>query len=409
MVFSLFGKKSPPPKPAAKKPAARPATRPPSRDASERGGQSGEPVSRSAEPDKPSLDFTGLSTLSETSSFGSAHFLIDDTGGAMHQVIEESAMLYANDQAAAACAALEAVVRGNELGSSAERGWGMLFDLYQILGRRDDYEALALDYAGRFEKSPPAWTEATDAASHGGSHGAGRSFVALTGKLSAQAVEPMKQLLRMAETNPLVRLDASRVQAVDNGGCALLLKALQLLKKQRKECEINGSAQLIGLIKKSVVAGQREREETWLLLLDLLQREADQAAFEDLAVDYAVTFEVSPPSWEQPPVRPAQPAARQASGEAAASGFALQGELVAAGAEAFADLITFANDKSEVPIDASRLLRIDFVSAGQLLNAVSRLQMAGKHVLIYGVSHLVMSLFEIIGIGQMAEIRLRRA
>jgi anti-anti-sigma regulatory factor len=181
------------------------------------------------------------------------------------------------------------------------------------------------------------------------------------------------------------------------------------LKKQRKQCEINGSAQLIGLINKSVVAGQREHEESWLLLLDLLQREADQAAFEDLAVDYAVTFEVSPPSWEQPSARPVQPAARQASGEAAASAFALRGELVAAGAEAFGDLITFANDKSEVPIDASRLLRIDFVSAGQLLNAVSRLQMAGKHVLIYGVSHLVMSLFEIIGIGQMAEIRLRRA
>jgi anti-anti-sigma regulatory factor len=55
------------------------------------------------------------------------------------------------------------------------------------------------------------------------------------------------------------------------------------------------------------------------------------------------------------------------------------------------------------------LSRIDFVSAGQLLNTVSSLQMAGKHVRICGLSHLVLGLFEILGIAQMAEIQLRRS
>ena len=42
----------------------------------------------------------------------------------------------------------------------------------------------------------------------------------------------------------------------------------------------------------------------WLLLLDLYQMLGLQNEFEEAAVDYAVTYEVSPPSWETPPPRP---------------------------------------------------------------------------------------------------------
>jgi hypothetical protein len=36
----------------------------------------------------------------------------------------------------------------------------------------------------------------------------------------------------------------------------------------------------------------------WLLLLELHQQAFHQEAFEEAAVNYAITFEVSPPSWE---------------------------------------------------------------------------------------------------------------
>jgi hypothetical protein len=58
----------------------------------------------------------------------------------------------------------------------------------------------------------------------------------------------------------------------------------------------------------------------WLLALELLQWSNDRAAFEDRAVDFAVTFELSPPSWE-PPVplpRPRSATAADAGGDGAA-------------------------------------------------------------------------------------------
>jgi anti-anti-sigma regulatory factor len=397
VVFSIFSRK-PQPKPGARRPAAKPA----------------EPTSAAPAQEPASLDFTGLGKLSENSWFGNnqsgGNFRIDDRGGALPGSLEEAAMQFANGQTEAACAALEDAVRHDDLGKWADLGWGMLFDLYQVAGRRDAYESLALDYAARFEKSPPAWVEAVHEVRGKARATAGGSHVELSGKLSTKSVEQIKQFLHLAEGSHAVRLDLSRVDDTDNAGCAILLKALQMLKKKRREFVMVGTDRLIPMLAAKIGTGKRENEETWLLLLELYQREGLQEAFEEAAVAYAVNFEVSPPSWEQAAARP-RPTVVETEAALEPAGdrrFHLQGDVVAAGAESFANLLEFAGDKNEVAIDANQLRRMDFVSAGQLLNALAKLQTAGKHVLIFGVNHLIMGLFEIIGIGQMAEIHLRR-
>jgi anti-anti-sigma regulatory factor len=395
VVFSIFSRK-PQPKAGARRSAPKPAP------------EAGRGEKAAAEP--VSLDFTGLGKLSETSSFGVGSFQIEDAAAALPASIEEAAMQYANGQADAATAVLEDAVRHNDLGNWKERGWGMLFDLYQMNGRRDAYESLALDYAARFEKSPPAWVEAVHDVRGPARAKAGGTHVELTGKISTKSVEPIKQFLHMAESTQPIRLDVGRVEDADNSGCAVLLKALQMLKKKRREFVLAGADHLIPLLAGKISSGKRENEETWLLLLELYQREGRHDAFEDTAFGYAVTFEVSPPSWENnaPRPRPAVVEPEEAAEHGGEHEYTLQGEVIAAGADTFASLLAFAGDKSEVAIDASRLRRIDFVSAGQLLNTLAKLQMAGKRVLIFGVNHLIMGLFEIIGIGQMAEIHLRR-
>ena len=58
-------------------------------------------------------------------------------------------------------------------------------------------------------------------------------------------------------------------------------------------------------------------------------------------------------------------------------------------------------------IDASGLRRIDFVSAGILLNTVLALQQAGKRVRIRYLSHLVAGLLASVGMGRMAQLETR--
>ena len=74
----------------------------------------------------------------------------------------------------------------------------------------------------------------------------------------------------------------------------------------------------------AVRRGREGGEGAWLLALELLQWSHNQQAFDDRAVDYAVAFEMSPPSWEPPvdvapPESPVVPDAPTADGAEAAA------------------------------------------------------------------------------------------
>ena len=67
--------------------------------------------------------------------------------------------------------------------------------------------------------------------------------------------------------------------------------------------------------------------QAWLMLLDLYQHLGMRAEFEEAAVDYAVTFEISPPSWEPQPGAEAGGSAVLRPVEAADQALILSGEL----------------------------------------------------------------------------------
>ena len=74
--------------------------------------------------------------------------------------LEEAAILYANRQDAAAQGALEEAAGAEDLPAQAARqAWLMLFDLFENQGRRAEFEAAALQFAVRFETSPPAFND----------------------------------------------------------------------------------------------------------------------------------------------------------------------------------------------------------------------------------------------------------
>ena len=57
-----------------------------------------------------------------------------------------------------------------------------------------------------------------------------------------------------------------------------------------------GADKAVALLAPVAATGDRNNEQAWLLLLELYQQLGDQASFDEAAVNYAITFEVSPPS-----------------------------------------------------------------------------------------------------------------
>ena len=212
-------------------------------------------------------------------------------------VLEQAAQLKSGGQADQACRMLEAAVRaGEDFGADAERAWTLLLDLYQEAGQREAFEARALEFATRFEKSPPAWVERKAAGATAAAAGKAVS-ASLAGTLNARVEEPLQQVLRVCAKTP-VRIDLTRITDADDRGCALLLAALVTCRKTKGQCLLAGAGHLAGLLAGKAQPGVRANEPAWLLLLELYQRLGHEAAFDDAAVAYAVSFEVSPPSWE---------------------------------------------------------------------------------------------------------------
>ena len=319
--------------------------------------------------------------------------------------LEEVARLYADAHTEQACGLLESVLHQEDFGDTGELAWGMLFDLYHTLSRRQAYESLALGFAGKFEKSPPTWAEAIDDAPAVGKDGL--ATVTLSGVLGANAVQPLGKLRDMAGKVPGVRLDLGKVADADDVGCAALLETLRVFKQLKKSCVLMGGEQVAATLAPKTVMGERSHESTWLLLLELYQNLNRQDAFEDTAVGYAVTFEVSPPSWEAPKAAPLPVAAAAAPAPAkalAADCCGFSGELCGGRRESFAPLLAHADGHEQVTLDASGLSRMDVVSAEEFGKVLGELQAAGKTLRIRGARSLLVALWRALGIDRIATI-----
>ncbi len=402
MVFSLFGKKPQPEpaKPAARKAPQAPApSRPPA-----------EPVQPAAPKEElESLDFTSPGAIEVHEEDHPGHFEIRESSASMHPVVEEAAILFANGQDEVALASLEGAADGSGLGAAADQVWAMLFDLYQLMGKREEFERRALEYSVRNEKSPPTWVEPTKQSLGPALTTGGTAFVAFAGTLGEGADKTIKQLEKIISANPVARVEFGKLQNVDVLGAALLLKTMKAARKAKCELVMSGADKLAELLKSKIEVGRREDETLWMLLLELFQHMAQQEPFEEWAVNYAITFEVSPPSWENrlPPKKPAAAAAPAAT-PAEPDVFPLSGEMYSAGSDAFRQLVDFAGGREQVSIDCSALKRMDFVSAGLFLNTLTNLQITGCSVTIRDPNQLLYALFGVLGINQVAHVERRK-
>ncbi len=316
--------------------------------------------------------------------------------------------MYAAGHELEAMRRLESAIKsGEDLGDSAVRAWGCLFELLQVLGRRPAFDALALTFARRFEKSPPAWSAAVEDGNTAAETTGGRAHVSLSGVLNAGVGEVLKQTMKLAATSTMVRMDLAKLVDADNNGATLLMRAMAALKRAKKELVFGSPEHLAEILAAKVVPGERSNQEMWLLLLELHQQSFRQEAFEDAAVNYAVTFEVSPPSWEALPERAAEPPQSPASPPPKAEGFALRGQMLGVSTADFAPLDAALAGRDEFDIDARKLVRIDAASAGHLLEVLTRLHAAGKKLRLIGLTTLVAAYLETLGFQDVAELRAR--
>ncbi|QLG86858.1 STAS domain-containing protein [Chitinibacter bivalviorum] len=327
---------------------------------------------------------------------------------------EQAAMLYANGQSNAAINIL-LNDKPHFVGKRRLESWLMLFELLQQHNQKEAFDALGLDFVVEFEKTPPTWqavhSNTQVKASASGYH-------AFSGNLTHDTIDKQVNALRLLqEKNDQLRIDFSKLTGVDTLAAAELLAALQHNHKNPNSLQLIGSDVLTQLLKEKIEVGRRHPAEApfWLLLIELQQLLGLQDDFENLAVDYAITFEVSPPSWDarQTSKSVAQIAAAEALAKAEIQAAEkekslLTGTITAQTPANLEKLIEQVESSLSPVIDLRQITRIDFDSAGQMLNLAMKWLQEGRQVRFINTNPLVHTLLRVMSIHEMLSVELRK-
>ena len=327
---------------------------------------------------------------------GNGGIIVDESSGTPESSLDEAAILFASDKADAAEALLKSTLAAHD-----PRTWHMLFDLYRLQARERDFEKLALDYALQFETSPPVWkgVKATRAAAVE----AQASSVSLPTLLDAKACTNLRTELALAPHNATIRMDFSRIEMVDETGAGQCAEILANSQKIKHKFQVSGVDRLIQLLQ-DLNRATHTRSAHWLLLLELYQLLGRKDEFEDLAVNYAVHFEVSPPSWVETSaaeVVQAPDPVPEANGDA----LVLSGEISNKNEASFELMKLYAADHTQIVLDLAQVTRVDYASVGSLIGLLMQWLGEGKTILLRGHHTFIHELFRVMNIDQLSELQ----
>jgi STAS domain len=392
---------------------------------------------------------------------------VQDLGVQVNEVIhdpdlDEAVIAFANadfDQSERCL--IELVQPGAARHDQAET-WLTLFDLYRAIDLPHKFEHLAVSYAQTFGVSAPQWYSFPERVAtflaRKERHAAGiftrpaaldpldapagalsfdgegvaegmEGWVA-PAKLDADSVSQLRiALLQMPRP---WTMDWRLVRTVTPDGAAQLAQMLKTWAKEAPELVWTGVEPLMQVLSDLAPTGTRDADPSlWMLRLELLRLSNRPVDFDEVAIDYCVTYEQSPPSWEpvkcrvrlekefvHTQTRPLTHVgevttsfveSRMADDEVEfiqVASLDLSGQLVGDIGHTLSQLDDQLSASVSLEIDCSHLLRVDFIAAGDLLNWVLARRAEERQIVFKNPHRLIAAFFGAMGINEHARVSL---
>lgn len=329
-------------------------------------------------------------------------------------VIYEAAILYAADCYDAARETLTDHMKTEE-GKSSIRTWLMLFDLFQLTHNRTEFDALSMIFTVKFERSPPPWaTETGNTDPRRKEKREHKDIFVMVPDANGALLAEIDRFEAFAKKIGTCRVDFNNVKTILAEEAELFSIVCQRLRRAKIPLWFNGldafAAILKACINESAGASVASGQGWWSLLFELTILDGRAEAYEDLGLEYAIAFEMSPPTWEVV-TRPVSAEDRKPAKEidvaavpetSAQAGFPLNGVISQNSKEMMQQLSIFASSRQEVLVDMSGLLRIDFAVAGQFFESIRAIQLAQKRVILSNLNEMVAALLEVFGMSKHA-------
>ena len=353
--------------------------------------------------------------------------------------LEEAAIRFANGDHAGAESGLLDVLAQHQQDEPEQQLeiWMTLFDLYRATGQHDRFDALAIDFAAQYSRSAPLWfsmpellgmvaaaTPAAGAAEAAPAASMRRDFSwNAPPALAVSSVAALQASLARA-ASPWT-LSWSRLTSIDEAAVPLLADLVSQWSDREGQLVFSGVEKLNALLDAKTQSGDRSNSpEWWRLRMAMMRLMGKPDEFELVALDYCVTYEVSPPSWVSPRCgysdnegvsSGAAPLAADSDfmasdlGELSAPApletgpvAQLSGHIDGDATPLLQPFEAFLRPGVPLTIACDKLIRVDFAAAGSVLNWAAEQQGHGHVVQFHNLQRLVAIFFNVIGINEHA-------
>ncbi|MEY4748319.1 MAG: hypothetical protein RIQ60_533 [Pseudomonadota bacterium] len=369
-----------------------------------------------------------------------ADYTVEVTELAHDPELDEAVIAFANADFDQCERALRGLIGNGGARTQHSDTWFALFDLYRAIGQQSKFEALAMDYAQRFGWSAPQWFSLPKLVADAAASAKPRRVAGTSRRDSSVGwvapatmdVEGVAQLRGQLLQMPLPWvLDWRPVRRMDAEASTALTRLLQDWADEAIEMRWLGGEQFLGMLAEAAPTGTKDADPAfWLLRLETMRLANQPVEFDQAAIDYCLTYEVSPPSWE---------AARCTLRITGATGVTvapstgmdvttsnysdtdvddevdlmqanqpeLSGQLLGDISGVLKNLEAAVNGQSVVKVSCARLIRMDFIAAGDLLNWVLARRGENRSVVFEDAHRLVALFCGAMGINEHARVTVR--
>lgn len=382
-------------------------------------------------PDLPPLDMSLSFTLADSGATVEVQEVVHDPE------LDEAVIAFANADYEHSERSLTELVRPGGSRNLHGETWLVLFDHYRATGAQGKFEVLAVEYAQQFGLSAPQWfsmpklvAESTRQANRTPMGKAGQVSWTAPSNLTADDVTTLQ---KRSETLPLPWVfDWSGLDDVEIEAAIQLRGLFRQWAQQPVDQRWVGGEHFLNQLKEIAPVGERDTDPAqWMLRLEALRLANRPDQFDEAAIDYCVTYEVSPPSWERARCRVRignegastnSPATSTMQGEAQSSfldtgvhdaGSAttaqleLMGQLSGDISETLNVMQGEVGEATLINISCTKLIRLDFMAAGDLLNWVLSRRSENRSVVFTDAHRLVALFFGAMGINEHAKVKVR--
>lgn len=381
------------------------------------------------------------------SGFGYSNMMAMDVSEIAHDAeLEEASIRFANGDDIGAEAGLQEMLAPGGSRAGQSEAWMVLFDLYRATDQQEKFENAALQFVQKFDRSAPQWFSMPDMVkvmSVPANAVVGNGSVAdwiCPSSVGIQTTAALKAAL--AKTPMPWHLDWSHLKTIEPLAVQALTQVFVAWSAQPVQLRFIGGDQLQKVLQQATPSGQRDTEQAWWQLrMEALRVAHRPDEFELAALDFCVTYEVSPPSWEIArceyksvdnqglPIfgttiigevsRDFAPSSLSfqdgdthmdalSSQTAKLMSIDLSGQIEGDAVAILEKLEAKLMGADIMMISCTKLIRVDFSAAGTLLNWVSARQSEGRAVQFSDVNRLVAAFFNVIGITEHAKVMTRR-